>query len=140
MLSKPNVNDLMEKSGNRYETVIALAKRARQIERRRNQIGDSSIKDAVDIASEEIIEQKSFVKRNGEFICPNENDEVDMNTVISETVDGILKDLALDINSEDDYLGEDGNKIKKDSSVAKIVDEKKTKLKKATKGATASNE
>ena len=34
MLSKPNVNDLMEKAGNRYESVIAIAKRARQIEKR----------------------------------------------------------------------------------------------------------
>lgn len=138
MLSKPNVNDLMEKSGNRYETVIALAKRARQIERRRNQTGDSCIKDAVDVASKEIIEQKSFVKRNGEYICPSKNEEIDMNTVISETVDGILKDLALDINCEDDPSKEDS--LLKDNSVAKIVDEKKTKLKKATKGVTSSNE
>ena len=133
MLSKPNVNDLMEKSGNRYESVIAIAKRARQIERRRIATGDPCIDDAVDVASKEICEQKSFVKRNGEYICPVKDEEVDMNTVISETVDGILKDLAI---GEEIVQSADEKKAtkSKDSSAIKIVDEKKTKIKGVTKG------
>ena len=134
MLSKPNVNDLMEKSGNRYESVIALAKRARQIERRRLAKNDPCIKDPVDTASQEIVEQKSFVKRKGEYICPAKDEEVDMNTVISETVDGILKDLALDIDSASIDKENEEEEIK--NNVTKIVDEKKTKIKKVSKGAS----
>lgn len=136
MLSKPNVNDLMEKSGNRYETVIALAKRARQIERRRNLTGDACIDDAVDTAAKEIMEGKSFVKKEGEYVCPIKDENVDMNTVISETVDGILKDLELDSFESGENNKLDDKKLKEDSSVAKIVDEKKTKIKKAAKGAS----
>lgn len=134
MLAKPNVNDLMEKSGNRYESVIAIAKRARQIERRRLAKNDPCIDDAVDQASKEICSQKSFVKKNGEYVCPAKDEEVDINTVISETVDGILKDLALDadiINNDDETIAD----IKKEKSVTNLVDEKKTKLKNvASKG------
>ena len=35
MLSKPNVKEVMPKVGNRYQSVLALAKRARQIEAER---------------------------------------------------------------------------------------------------------
>lgn len=133
MLSKPNVNDLMEKSGNRYESVIAIAKRARQIERRRLATNDPCIDDAVDVASKEICEQKSFVKRNGEYVCPIKDEEVDMNTVISETVDGILKDLAIS-NETINEASEKKNIEQADSSAIKIVDEKKTKIKRVSKG------
>lgn len=133
MLSKPNVNDLMEKSGNRYESVIAIAKRARQIERRRLATNDPCIDDAVDVASKEICEQKSFVKRNGEYVCPIKDEEVDMNTVISETVDGILKDLAIS-NETINEASEKKNVEQADSSAIKIVDEKKTKIKRVSKG------
>ena len=133
MLSKPNVNDLMEKSGNRYESVIAIAKRARQIERRRLATNDPCIDDAVDVASKEICEQKSFVKKNGEYVCPIKDEEVDMNTVISETVDGILKDLAIS-NETINEASEKKNIEQADSSAIKIVDEKKTKIKHVSKG------
>ena len=124
MLAKPNVNDLMEKSGNRYESVIAIAKRARQIERRRLAQNSACIDDAVDVASKEICAQKSFVKKNGELVCPLKDENVDINTVISETVDGILKDLALDVDSLDEKEQEEVS-----NKVTKIVDEKKTKIK-----------
>ena len=133
MLSNPNVNDLMEKSGNRYESVIAIAKRARQIERRRLATNDPCIDDAVDVASKEICEQKSFVKKNGEYVCPIKDEEVDMNTVISETVDGILKDLAIS-NETINEASEKKNIEQADSSAIKIVDEKKTKIKRVSKG------
>ena len=32
MLSKPNVKEIIPRVGNRYQSVLALAKRARQIE------------------------------------------------------------------------------------------------------------
>ncbi len=129
MLSKPNVNDLMEKAGNRYESVIAIAKRARQIERRRVANNDPCIKDAVDTAAKEICEQKSLVKKNGEYVCPVKDEEIDINTVISETVDGILKDLAFDVTS----IMSKEDEIKDSKDVTKLVDEKKTKIKKVAK-------
>ncbi|MBR1883739.1 MAG: DNA-directed RNA polymerase subunit omega [Clostridia bacterium] len=133
MLSKPNVNDLMEKAGNRYEAVIAIAKRARQIERRRIEREDPCIDDSVDVASKEICQQKAFVKKNGEYVCPIKDEEVDINTVISETVDGILKDLAIDTEPEEEEEAT-VTENSKDSNAIKIVDEKKTKIKKVTKG------
>ena len=136
MLSKPNVNDLMEKAGNRYESVIAIAKRARQIERRRMATNDPCIKDAVDTASKEICEQKSLVKKSGEYVCPIKDEEVDMNTVISETVDGILKDLALDSHS----IESEEDDVKDQKNVTKLVDEKKTKIKKVAKAVTNDEE
>jgi len=58
MLSNPNVSEVMPKVGNRYESALAIAKRARNIEARRVAEGDPDIKDAVDIAATEIAEGK----------------------------------------------------------------------------------
>ena len=56
MLSNPNVSEVMPKVGNRYESALAIAKRARNIEERRVAQNDPDIKDAVDIAATEITE------------------------------------------------------------------------------------
>lgn len=64
MLSNPNVSEIMPKVGNRYESALAIAKRARNIEARRIAENDPDIKDAVDIASTEIVEGKVEVKVN----------------------------------------------------------------------------
>jgi DNA-directed RNA polymerase omega subunit len=56
MLSNPNVSQIMPKVGNRYESALAIAKRARNIEARRVAQNESDIKNAVDIASQEIAE------------------------------------------------------------------------------------
>lgn len=61
MLSNPNVSEIMPKVGNRYESALAIAKRARNIEARRVAENDMDIKDAVDIAATEIVEGKVVV-------------------------------------------------------------------------------
>lgn len=58
MLSNPNVSEIMPKVGNRYESALAIAKRARNIEARRVAENDPDIKDAVDVAAKEIVEGK----------------------------------------------------------------------------------
>lgn len=74
MLSDPNIGAIVPKVGNRYEAVLAIAKRARNIENKRVIEGDTSIKDAVDIASVEIAKEEVFVKKNGEYVIdPNLN-------------------------------------------------------------------
>ncbi|MEG2310934.1 MAG: DNA-directed RNA polymerase subunit omega [Clostridia bacterium] len=77
MLSDPNVSQILSKVGNRYEAALALAKRARNIEKKREIEGDRNIKDAVDIAGCEIAEERAFVKMNGKYIVqpPKDNDE-----------------------------------------------------------------
>lgn len=77
MLSNPNVSEVMPKVGNRYETALAIAKRARDIEKRRVVEGSNEIKDAVDIAAEEIAEEKVYVKKNGQYVVePDLNNDI----------------------------------------------------------------
>lgn len=130
MLSKPNVIDLSKKAGNRYEVAIAIAKRARAIAQRRLERGDSNIKDTVDLAATEIYEEKALVKKSGEYVVKNKDNDLDIDTVISKTVDGILKDLAI----KDEQLDlEKPKKVKKakkeevEKKVTEIVDEEKVK-------------
>lgn len=74
MLSDPNEKKILPKVGNRYEAALAIAKRARDIENRRVMEGDPEIKDAVDIAAEEIVDEKVYVKINGKYtVEPDEN-------------------------------------------------------------------
>lgn len=61
MLSKPNVNDIEDKVGNRYEIAMAVAKRARTIASKRVELQDSDITNTVDIAAKEIDEGKVIV-------------------------------------------------------------------------------
>lgn len=81
MLSKPNVKEIIPKVGNRYQSVLAIAKRARKLEADRaekyNQNKDKIkegkedyseyVFDAVDRAAKEITEGKIYVKINGEY-------------------------------------------------------------------------
>ena len=86
MLSNPNVSEVMPKVGNRYESALAIAKRARDIEKRRVIEGSSDIKDAVDIAAEEIMLEKVYVRKNGQYIIEPDigEDIVDTNNEIKE--------------------------------------------------------
>ena len=68
MLSDPNVKKIMPKAGNRYEAVLALAKRARKIEEKRVEKADRDIHDAVDLAAIEIFEGKAHVLIDGEYV------------------------------------------------------------------------
>ena len=88
MLSKPNVKEIMPKAGNRYETALAISKRARDIEKRRAIEGRDDIRDSVDIAAEEIAEEKVYVKINEQYVIEPDiqKDIVDINTVNSDVV------------------------------------------------------
>lgn len=81
MLSKPNVKEIMPRVGNRYQSVLAIAKRARKIEAERlekyNQNKDKIkegkedyseyVFDAVDRATKEITNGKAYIKIDGEY-------------------------------------------------------------------------
>ncbi len=88
MLSNPNVKQIMPKVGNRYETALAIAKRARNIEKRRVLEGSTDIRDAVDIAAEEIANEKAYVRKNGQFVVePNlEEDIVDIENIKKDII------------------------------------------------------
>lgn len=63
MLSKPNVSDIEDKVGNRYEIAMAVAKRARTIANKRVEFQDPDITDAVDVAAKEIAAGKVIVTK-----------------------------------------------------------------------------
>lgn len=98
MLSNPNVNDLMEKAGNRYETVLAIAKRARVVAAKRLERGDLNVKDTVDIAAKEINEGRAIVKLDGEYVSKTVEETPEV--TITEAVEEILKDLDVDLEEE----------------------------------------
>ncbi|CCY72038.1 unknown [Clostridium sp. CAG:921] len=89
MLSKPNVKEIMPKVGNRYESALAIAKRARYIENRRIVEGSSDIRDAVDVAANEIADGEVLVKKDGEYVDKE---------VVKK--DSVLKDEITDIVEE----------------------------------------
>lgn len=135
MLSKPNVNDLMKKVGSRYEAALAIAKRAREISADKLSAGDFSIKDTVDLAANEIFDEKTLVKIDGVYSIKDDSG-VDIDVVISETVDEILKDIAA--NDEEIVLEKikKEHKTKKSEDISKIVpviDEIKEEVKKTKK-------
>ena len=81
MLSDPNVKKIVPKVGNRYQAALAIAKRARDIEKRRVIENDPDITDAVDIAGKVIAEEKVFVKINDKFtIDPQEEQSEEEDT------------------------------------------------------------
>ena len=87
MLSNPNINEIMPKVGNRYESAIALAKRARKIAKNRLEEGSDDIRDAVDVAGEEIENEKVYVKKNGKYVVqPNviEDEEIHIEAIVKE--------------------------------------------------------
>ncbi len=93
MLSKPNVKEILPKVGNRYQSVLALSKRARQIEKRRldirnnlkerkverdskeyKELDEECLNEAVNQASEEIAQGKVYIKINGEYTITPESE------------------------------------------------------------------
>lgn len=87
MLSNPNINEIMPKVGNRYESAIALAIRARKIAKNRLEEGSDDIKDAVDVAGEEIENEKVYVKKNGKYVVePNviEDEKMHIEAIVKE--------------------------------------------------------
>lgn len=87
MLANPNISQIMPKAGNRYQSALAIAKRARSIENRRLIEGDRDIHDAVDVASEEIVSGKVKVLINGEYVDRTVN-----SNIISDEVKDIVEE------------------------------------------------
>lgn len=63
MLAKPGVKETVGKVGTRYETAVAVAKRARQIAENRLEEGDPDITDPVDVAAKQIADEQIKVKK-----------------------------------------------------------------------------
>lgn len=93
MLSKPNVKEILPKVGNRYQSVLALSKRARQIEEKRlktrkdlvdrkverdtkeyKEFEEECLNEAVNQASEEIAQSKIYIKIDGEYTITPESE------------------------------------------------------------------
>lgn len=83
MLSKPNVIDMVPEVGDRYEVAMAVAKRARQIEKKRYETGDRDIRDSVDLATEEIYDGKAKVVEDGKYVV----DGKEVDNVNSSVID-----------------------------------------------------
>ena len=66
MMVKPTVNDLLKKSENRYELVIATSKRARQLSEGATPLTDKQEESTVTLAADEIAEGKVTIIRENE--------------------------------------------------------------------------
>ncbi|MEG1142333.1 MAG: DNA-directed RNA polymerase subunit omega [Clostridia bacterium] len=86
MLSKPNISEIMDKVGSRYESALAIAKRARQITRSRIATADTDIKDPVDKATSEICDGNVFIKKDGKYTDLNK-DKDDVEKVLPEILE-----------------------------------------------------
>lgn len=76
MMVKPTVNDLLKKSENRYELVIATSKRARQLSEGAEPLTDKKEESNVTLAADEIAEGKvTIVRENEETQNDSEKDE-----------------------------------------------------------------
>ncbi len=62
MMVKPTVKELLTKVNNRFELVVATAKRARQISNGEEVLIDTDEESPVTIAANEIAEGKVFIK------------------------------------------------------------------------------
>lgn len=72
MIVKPSVTELLTKANNRYELVIATARRARQIAAGDEPMTDVKEESPVTLAANEIAEGKVKIEEDKE----NENEEV----------------------------------------------------------------
>ena len=64
MIVKPNAEQLLDKASNRYELVVAISKRARQIVLGATPRVETKETSEVTIASLELAENKYMIKRN----------------------------------------------------------------------------
>ena len=76
MIVKPSVSELLTKAENRYELVIATARRARQISLGDQPLTDVKEESAVTLAANEIAENKvKIISGEAEELENDENDE-----------------------------------------------------------------
>ena len=61
MLVKPNINELLEKIDNRYQLVLAIAKRARQLADGDESLTKIKEESRVSVAAHEISEGKVYI-------------------------------------------------------------------------------
>ena len=80
MIVKPTVTELLKKSKNRYELVIATSKRARQIAMGDEPLTKVKEESPVTLAANEIAEGKVNVVRDEEIEENDVNDEVENDT------------------------------------------------------------
>ena len=80
MIVKPTVTELLKKSKNRYELVIATSKRARQIAMGDEPLTKVKEESPVTLAANEIAEGKVNVVRDEEIEENDVNDEVEKDT------------------------------------------------------------
>lgn len=104
MLSKPNILDMVPKVGDRYEVAMAVAKRARQIEKKRYETGDRDIHDAVDLATEEIYDEEAKVVKDGKYVVDGQMVEKNENPAVIDDIKNInesdIKAKVEDIKAE----------------------------------------
>lgn len=72
MMVKPSVTELLEKMDNRYELVVATAKRARQLSKGDKALTDKKEASTVTLAADEIAEGKVTLQENPKEIEENE--------------------------------------------------------------------
>lgn len=82
MLAKPGVKETMGKVGTRYETAMAVAKRARRIAERRLEEGDPDISDPVDVAAKEIADDKIKVEKYSKMVVNQDIIVEDINDIV----------------------------------------------------------
>jgi len=122
MLSDPNIGKIIPKVGNRYEAALAIAKRARNIENKRVIEGDSCIRDAVDIASIEISENKVFVKKSGVYVIEPYFEAEEIEEIIEEVDEMTELEEAID---EKEKMKQLKKKIKEEKKLREENKEKK---------------
>lgn len=73
MMVQPSVTDLLKKVDNRFELVVATAKRARQLSKGEKALTDKEEESTVTLAADEIAEGKVTVVEESEV----ENDDIE---------------------------------------------------------------
>ena len=66
MMVEPNVNELLEKIGDRYQLVIVTSKRARQLATGTEPLINKKEDSTVTLAAQEIAEGKVYIESNEE--------------------------------------------------------------------------
>ena len=92
MIVKPSVSELLTKAKNRYELVIATARRARQISLGDEPLTDVNEESAVTLAANEIAEDKVKII--------SEESEIDEKTENMENLDFIKKEESKEEGKE----------------------------------------
>ena len=72
MMVKPSMTELLKKIDNRFELVVATAKRARQLSKGERALTDKEEESTVTLAADEIAEGKVNIKQENIEVVENE--------------------------------------------------------------------